>query len=345
LPHFGVNPESWTDRRRTMERTGRGGEKCAMARHRRFSFEFKRQVALDFLEERAGLRELARKHSEFLHRQRPRFRQIIAPLRRDRSQLSKIAARVGIDSGTVVIGAGAGKDIDVFGDTPNIAARVQGVAESDSILITDATHRLISGLFIVEDRGVQSLKGVEQPVRLYRVLRPSVARGRFKAAAAHGLTPFVGREEEIRLLMSRWKHVREGEGQLLTIIGEAGIGKSRLVQHFRDQIAADGHPWLECGTAAFFQNTPFYAVADMLRQTFHWRAIDAGTDSITGGTECDRTASVALHDSPGVSRLMAVQSPSHLSHSESFEAVSQMAAPAEPGRFRRSRTRSRLGSG
>jgi class 3 adenylate cyclase len=116
-----------------------------------------------------------------------------------------LAARVGIDSGTVVIGAGAGKDADVFGGTPNIAARVQAAAEQDSLLTTEATHRLISGLFIVEKRGAHSLKGVEQPVQLYRIERPSGARGRFKAVAAHGLTPFVGREGELRLLMSRWE--------------------------------------------------------------------------------------------------------------------------------------------
>src|SRR2546430_13081543 len=96
-------------------------------------------------------------------------------------------------------------------------------------------------------------------------------RGRLAAAAAvRGMTPFIGREEELRLLMNRWERVREGEGQVVTIVGEAGIGKSRLLQRFREQIAADPHTWLECATAAFFQNTPFYAVAEMLQQTFHW---------------------------------------------------------------------------
>ncbi len=81
----------------------------------------------------------------------------------------KLAARVGIDSGTVVVGAGAGKDSDVFGDTPNIAARVQAAAEPGTMVITDAVHRLVSGLFVVEDRGAQALKGIERPVQLYRV--------------------------------------------------------------------------------------------------------------------------------------------------------------------------------
>jgi predicted ATPase len=98
-------------------------------------------------------------------------------------------------------------------------------------------------------------------------------RGRLAAAAAvRGITQFIGREEEVRLLLNRWERVREGDGQAVTIVGEAGIGKSRLVQQFREQIAADPHTWLECTTAAFFQNTPFYAVTDMLQQTFHWHA-------------------------------------------------------------------------
>ena len=113
----------------------------------------------------------------------------------------KISVRVGIDSGAVVIGAGAGKDADVFGETPNIAARVQTAAAPDTVLITSATHRLLSGLFIVEESGAQQLKGVSSPIELYRVLRPTGVRSRI---AARGLTPFIGREEELRLLLSRW---------------------------------------------------------------------------------------------------------------------------------------------
>src|SRR5438105_9184864 len=89
----------------------------------------------------------------------------------------KLAARVGIDSGAVVVGAGAGKDTDVFGDTPNIAARVQSAADPATVVVTDATHRLVSGLFVVENGGAQSLKGIERPVQLYRVIQPSGGHG------------------------------------------------------------------------------------------------------------------------------------------------------------------------
>ncbi len=179
----------------------------------------------------------------------------------------KLAARVGIDSGAVVVGVGAGKDADVFGDAPNIAARVQEAAAPGTVLITEDTHRLISGLFVVEARGAPALKGVERPIQLYRVIQPSGVRGRLEAAAAaRGLTSFVGREDELRSLMNRWEQVLDGEGQVALIIGEAGIGKSRLVQRFHEQIAATPHTWIEAAAGPFFQNTPFYPVAEMLKQ-------------------------------------------------------------------------------
>jgi class 3 adenylate cyclase/tetratricopeptide (TPR) repeat protein len=182
----------------------------------------------------------------------------------------RLAARVGIDSGVVVVGAGAGKEADVFGDVPNVAARVEAAADPGTVLITAATHRLVSGLFVVEERGAQPLKGVEQPVQLYRVIQPSVVRSRLKVASARGLTPFVGRADESRLLLSRWERALDGEGQVVLVMGEAGIGKSRLVQRFHEEIAGTPHTWVECATAPFYQNTPFYPVADMLEQSFRW---------------------------------------------------------------------------
>jgi len=178
-----------------------------------------------------------------------------------------LSARVGIDSGTVVIGKGAGHEAEVFGDVPNIAARVQATAVPGTVAITVATHRLVSGLFIIEDCGAQALKGIERPLQVYRVIRPSGARGRFDVAtAAGGLTSFVGREDELRSLMNRWERALEGEGQVALIVGEAGIGKSRLVRRFHEQIAGTPHTWVEAGAGAFFQNTPFYPVTEMLRQ-------------------------------------------------------------------------------
>jgi len=184
---------------------------------------------------------------------------------------TKLSARVGIHSGAVVVGVGAGKDADVFGDAPNIAARIQEAADPGTVVLTEDTHRLISGLFVVEARGAPALKGIERRLQLYRVIQPSGVRGRLEAAAARGLTAFVGREDELRSLMNRWERVLDGEGQVALIIGEAGIGKSRLVQRFHEQIVATPHTWIETAAGAFFQNTPFYPVAEMLKQALAWR--------------------------------------------------------------------------
>src|SRR6266849_5267517 len=192
----------------------------------------------------------------------------------EQSGRQKLSARVGIDSGAVVVGAGAGKETDVFGDAPNIAARVEAAAEPGTVLITDAVHRLVSGLFVVEDRGAQALKGIERPTRLYRVIQPSGVRGLEAAASARGLTPFVGREDEFRSLMNRWERASEGEGQVALIIGEAGIGKSRLVQRFHEQILDTPHAWVEAAAAPFFQNTPFYPISEVLRQMVWHQSFD-----------------------------------------------------------------------
>ena len=194
----------------------------------------------------------------------------------------KLSARIGIDSGAVVVGTGAGKDTDVFGDTPNIAARVQAAAGPGTVVITDAVHRLISGLFVVEDCGAQAFKGVDRPVQLYRVVQPSGVRGRLEAAAAtRALTPFIGREDELRLLMSRWERALDSEGQVTLIIGEAGIGKSRLVQRFHERIADTPHTWVEAAAGAFYQNTPFYPVAEMLREFLAWRSDESVEEQLT----------------------------------------------------------------
>ena len=181
--------------------------------------------------------------------------------------LQALAVRVGIHAGPVVVGDSDNKSANVFGDTPNVAARVQAAAERDTVVVSAAVHQLVSGLFVVEDRGAHTLKGIAHPVRLYRVVRPSGLHGRFEAAAAAGgLTSFVGREDELRSLLSRWERVAEGDGQVALVIGEAGIGKSRVLRRFHEQIASSSHTWLQAGAEAFFQNSPFYPIAGLLRQ-------------------------------------------------------------------------------
>jgi len=185
---------------------------------------------------------------------------------------AKLSARVGIHSGAVVVGAGAGKETNVFGKVPNITARVQAIAEPGTVLITGDTNRLISGLFEVEERGAQPLKGIEQPIQVCKVIQPSGRRGRLSSDPQ--LTPFTGREGELRLLLRRWERVRQGEGQVVMVVGEPGIGKSRLIRQFNERIASDRHIWIEAAADQLAQSTPFHAVTEMLRQRIASTRID-----------------------------------------------------------------------
>src|SRR5262249_39177403 len=137
----------------------------------------------------------------------------------------ELSARIGIESGPVVVEATG----EVFGDAPNVAARVQAAAEPGSVLVTMNVQRQVAGLFVAEEKGARELKGAPTPVTLYRIVRASGGR-RFSARV---LTPLVGREEELNLLRRRWERAVRGEGQLALVVGEPGIGKSRLVEEFR----------------------------------------------------------------------------------------------------------------
>ncbi len=161
----------------------------------------------------------------------------------------ELSARIGLDSGQVVVDATG----EVFGDAPNIAARVQSAAEPGSILITATVQRQTAGLFVAEDRGQHELKGVSAPMTLYRVVRAS---GGGRRGGARALTPLVGREEELDLLTRRWERARKGEGQLALIVGEPGLGKSRLMEEFHGRLGETPHTWVEWSSSQLLQNTP-----------------------------------------------------------------------------------------
>ena len=151
--------------------------------------------------------------------------------RNARSGAPELSARIGIETGPVVVDATG----EVFGEAPNVAARVQAAAEPGSVLVTGSVQRQVAGLFVVEEKGAHELKGVAQPLSLYRVVRAS---GGGRRGGARTLTPFVGREEELGLLARRWERARAGEGQLVLVVGEPGLGKSRLIEEFH--VAASG---------------------------------------------------------------------------------------------------------
>ena len=153
-----------------------------------------------------------------------------------------LQTRVGIATGLVVvgdlIGSGASQEQAIVGETPNLAARLQGVAEPNSVVIAESTRKLVGNLFELEDLGAQDLKGIAGPVRAWAALRPASVESRFEALHASGLTELVGREEELELLLRRWSKAKTGEGQVVLLSGEPGIGKSRLTAALLERIAA-----------------------------------------------------------------------------------------------------------
>jgi class 3 adenylate cyclase/predicted ATPase len=159
---------------------------------------------------------------------------------------ASLQTRVGITTGLVVVGdlmtgSGEAHERGIVGETPNLAARLQGIAEPNTVVIGEATRRLLGNLFELKDLGAKDLKGVAEPPRAWVALRPSTVESRFEALHAAGLTALVGREEEIELLRRRWSKTKTGDGQVVLLSGEAGIGKSRLTAALLESLAPEPH--------------------------------------------------------------------------------------------------------
>jgi class 3 adenylate cyclase len=155
----------------------------------------------------------------------------------------RVAVRLGIHTGLVVVGAmggGSRQEQLALGEVPNIAARLQGLAAPDTVVLSAATYRLVQGFVACDDLGAHTLRGTVAPMRLYRVLGESGAQSRLDAAVPRGLTPLVGRKAEIALLLERWAQAQNGQGQVVVLSGEAGIGKSRLVQELQAHVEQEG---------------------------------------------------------------------------------------------------------
>jgi class 3 adenylate cyclase len=185
----------------------------------------------------------------------------------------QLGVRLGIHTGLVVVGemGGAGRQEQLaLGEVPNVASRIQGLAEPNTVLISADTYRLIQGYFECQDLGAQTLRGVAEPVHVYRVLQESGARGRLDVAQTRGLTPLVGREQEVGLLFERWAQVKAGYGQVVLLTGDAGIGKSRLVQMLKDHIANEPHVRWECRSAEYYQNTALFPLTDLFQRRSYW---------------------------------------------------------------------------
>ena len=189
-----------------------------------------------------------------------------------------LQTRVGIATGLVVvgdlIGSGASQEQAIVGETPNLAARLQGLAEPNCVVIAESTRKLVGSLFELEDLGAQNLKGIEGPARAWAALRPSSVESRFDALHADVLTELVGREEELELLLRRWSKAKGGEGQVVLLSGEPGIGKSRLTAALLERLAAEPHTRLRYFCSPQHTDSALYPIISQMERAASFTHVD-----------------------------------------------------------------------
>ncbi|HXQ20146.1 MAG TPA: AAA family ATPase [Candidatus Acidoferrales bacterium] len=194
-----------------------------------------------------------------------------------RRESIELAARVGIHTGVVVTDesdpSGA-RQLSV-GGTLNIAARLQSLAKPNAVVVSDATQRLVQGFFESWDLGLQTIKGLSTPVRVYEMRAETDAQNRIEAALSVGLTPLIGRDDEVGILIERWQRATTGAGQLALVSGEAGIGKSRLLQELKERAADGPSARLECHCAPHREHSALYPVIDLLDRLWQLKRIDS----------------------------------------------------------------------
>src|SRR5262249_23427339 len=181
-----------------------------------------------------------------------------------------LQTRVGIATGLVIvgdlIGSGASQEQAVVGETPNLAARLQGIAEPNSVVIAEGTRKLLGNLFELEDLGARDLKGITGSVPAWAAVRPASVESRFEALHASGLTELVGREEELELLLRRWSKAKSSQGQVVLLSGEAGIGKSRLTAALLESVAPKPHTRLRYFCSPQHTDSALYPIISQMER-------------------------------------------------------------------------------
>ncbi len=208
----------------------------------------------------------------------------IADLATPDGETKSLAVRIGVATGPVVvgdiIGEGAAEEAAVIGETPNLAARLQGVAEPDQFVVAEATQRLLGALFEYDDLGLHELKGIAGPVQLWRVVREGDIDSRYEAKRVGSGLPLVGRQEELGLLVRSWEACTEGHGQAVLIQGEAGIGKSRLADALRERVSGESHTWVATRCSPYHANSTLYPVIEHLKRVMGWVSDDGSASRL-----------------------------------------------------------------
>jgi predicted ATPase/class 3 adenylate cyclase len=211
----------------------------------------------------------------------------------------QLAVRLGIHTGPVVVGemGGGGRHEQLaLGETPNIAARLESLAEPNTVVISAMTKRLVEGAFVLEDLGSHRLKGVPEPIAVAQVLNPTVAQSDEEEVGTGVVTALVGRNEEIGLLMRRWEQSKEGFGQVVLINGEPGIGKSALAEVLRKHVASEGYTRATYRCSPYHTNSALYPVITHLQRLWRWERDDTPTEKLDKMEETLRTTSLPLKE-------------------------------------------------
>ncbi len=225
-------------------------------------------IALEDAPQRAIRSSLA------IHQEMAKFNNKI---RQEIEGVAPLKMRIGLHTGPVVVGT-VGNDLRVefkaVGDTVNLASRMEGLAEPGSTYVTEAIFRLTEGLFRFEAMGKKGIKGKKKPIKVYRVIAPSTSRTRFDVSTERGLTPFVGRERELELLLDGYERSKAGRGQAISIIADAGLGKSRLLYEFRKAVTSEDVTFLEGKCLSYSRGVVYHPIIDILKANFDIRDND-----------------------------------------------------------------------